>query len=260
MSATPVRIGVLLIGTVQMLDLSPIDLFGMLNKEYLEACRLPAPLVALAVPVEIVYISESGAGINDLTASAGLRVSADLNDKCCAPGNLDILMVPGPDPSTKPSDAVTRFMRGHVEGGATILTICTGVFMAGYAEILDGNRATGPRALLPELRKKFPRVTWESRRWTHDGKIWTSGIYPLVISKILEQNSCCTDETLAGITNGLDMVAKYIRTTWPGPLAEAVCAMADVGDRGQEYENATAIENAWWVWQILRAWRKGFFH
>ena len=55
------------------------------------------------------------------------------------------------------------------------------------------------------------------------------------------------------------MVAEYIRTMWPGPTAEAVLAMADVGDRGQEYRNGTASENAWWVWQILRAWRKGLF-
>jgi transcriptional regulator GlxA family with amidase domain len=176
MSATTVRIGVLLIGTVQLLDVSPIDLFGMLTKEYLQACRLPAPLVALAVPVDIVYISESGTGINGLTASAGLRVSADLNNKSCAPGNLDILMIPGPDPSTVPSDAVKQFMRGHAEKGANNLTICTGVFMAGYAELLDGKLATGPRALLPELQKKFPRVTWEDKRWTHDEKIWTSGM------------------------------------------------------------------------------------
>jgi hypothetical protein len=65
--------------------------------------------------------------------------------------------------------------------------------------------------------------------------------------------SCCIDKTPAGITNELDMVAEYIRTTWPGSLTEAVCAMADVGDRGQVYRNGKASENVWWVWQILRA-------
>jgi transcriptional regulator GlxA family with amidase domain len=181
MSNTPLRIGVLLIGTVQLLDISPIDLFGMLTKEYLQACHLPAPLVALAVPVEIIYISESGAGVNEATASAGIRVSADLKNKTCAPGILDILMIPGPDPSMVPSEAIRGFMRDHVQHGATILTICTGAFMAGYAEILDGKRATGPRALLPELQKKFPKVRWEGRRWTRDGKVWTSGIKPPVL-------------------------------------------------------------------------------
>lgn len=53
------------------------------------------------------------------------------------------------------------------------------------------------------------------------------------------------------------MVAAYIRERWGGPLAETVCAMADVGDRGAEYPNGTAKENAWWVWQILKAWVSG---
>jgi hypothetical protein len=55
------------------------------------------------------------------------------------------------------------------------------------------------------------------------------------------------------------MVAAYIHTTWPGPLAETVCAMADVGGRGQDYKNTTASENAWWLWQIVKAWTKGLF-
>lgn len=58
----------------------------------------------------------------------------------------------------------------------------------------------------------------------------------------------------AGITNGMDMVAAYIRATWPGPTTEALLAMADVGDRKAEYGNGQARENAWWLWQILRAW------
>lgn len=52
----------------------------------------------------------------------------------------------------------------------------------------------------------------------------------------------------------MDMVAAYIRETWPGPTAEAVLAMADVGDRGPKYPSGQASENVWWLWQILRAW------
>ena len=50
------------------------------------------------------------------------------------------------------------------------------------------------------------------------------------------------------------MVAAYIRDKWPGPTAEAVLAMAEVGDRGQEYESSRAGTNAWWLWTIVRAW------
>ena len=54
------------------------------------------------------------------------------------------------------------------------------------------------------------------------------------------------------------MVAAYIRQRWPGPVANAVCAMADVGNRSAEYDNGSVKENAWWVWQIFRAWTMGF--
>ena len=52
------------------------------------------------------------------------------------------------------------------------------------------------------------------------------------------------------------MVAAYIRETWPGPTAEAVLAMADVGGRSAEYDTGKGRDNAWWVWQILRAWMR----
>ena len=55
----------------------------------------------------------------------------------------------------------------------------------------------------------------------------------------------------------MDMVAAYIRETWPGPTAEAVLAMADVGHRQAEYDSGQARENLWWLWQILRAWFRG---
>ena len=54
----------------------------------------------------------------------------------------------------------------------------------------------------------------------------------------------------------MDMVAAYIRKTWPGPTAEAVLAMADVGDREADYKNSPARENVWWLWQIMRAWSR----
>lgn len=62
---------------------------------------------------------------------------------------------------------------------------------------------------------------------------------------------------VAGITNGLDMVAAYMRETWPGPTTEAVLAMADVGGRSQNYDNSKIGDDAWWLWQILRAWLGG---
>ncbi|MCJ1453486.1 hypothetical protein MMC28_003833 [Mycoblastus sanguinarius] len=232
----PTRIAVLLLASAQLLDVSPIDLFSMLTHEYLTACRLPGPLVAGAIPSEIIYVSEAGSSsIVECTASAGLRVNASISDTIAAPGQTDILLIPGPDPSTIPGELVKAFIKAHAEKGTIVMTVCTGVFPAAYAGVLEGKRATGPRALLSDLKTKFPGTKWEDKRWVHDGNIWCS----------------------AGITNGLDMVAAYVRENWPGPTAEAVLAMADVGERGEQYGSSKAGENAWWLWQILRAWISG---
>src|SRR5256885_15354181 len=93
------RVGVLLLPPVQILDVSSIDLFGMLTKDYLLACQLPGPITALGVAINIHYIAEAGFGpVAECTANAGLRISASLDDDICAPGALDVLMIPGPDP------------------------------------------------------------------------------------------------------------------------------------------------------------------
>lgn len=176
MAISPVRIGVLLLSPVQLLDVSPIDLFGMLTKEYLTACRLPQPLINGAIPIEITYIAESETGsVAECTSSAGLRVDAGLDDAGSAPGRLDILLVPGPDPATLYSEEVKKFLKGHAENETTIMSVCTGIFPIGHAGVVMGKKATGPRALLPELQKKFPGTQWEDRRWVHDGNVWTSG-------------------------------------------------------------------------------------
>ncbi|KAL9126342.1 MAG: hypothetical protein Q9217_004588 [Psora testacea] len=233
----PFRIAVLLPPALQLLDASPVDLFGMLTAEYLKACRLPAPLIASAIDISIIYVGESGPGtIAECTANAGLRITHSLDDKAAQPGNLDLILLPGPDPLAIPSHAVRAFVRGHAEAGSTVMTVCTGIFTAGHSGVLLGKRATGPRAILSDLKNKFPAAAnWEDKRWVHDGNLWTSG----------------------GITNGQDMVAAFIKEKWPGPASEVVCAIADVGDRGVEYGSSQAAQGVWWIFQILRAWLRG---
>lgn len=234
------RIGVLLIDTVQLLDLSAIDLFGMLSQSYISDLKLPSSLKAGVVPMEILYVSEAGPNtLHECTAKAGLRVDASISDKICVPPKkggektLDILLIPGPDPWLyKPTGALNGFLKGHFDSGTDVLVVCTGVYPAGHSGILKGKRVTGPRALVPELKKIFPEVTWEDKRWVSDGNLWSSG----------------------GVTTGQDMVAAYIREKWPGPTAEAILAIAEVGERPQEYGSSKASSNAWWLWTVVRAW------
>ena len=182
---TTTRIGVLLIDTVQLLDLSPIDIFGMLSESFLSTLSaFPAPLKAGAVPIEILYINQAGPNtLHECTAKVGLRIDASISDKICAPPakkggekTLDILLIPGPDPwAYEPNDALNSFLKGHFDSGTDVLSVCTGVFPAGHAGLLKGRKATGPRMLLTDLNKRFPEAIWEDKRWVSDGNFWASG-------------------------------------------------------------------------------------
>ncbi|KAF2008094.1 class I glutamine amidotransferase-like protein [Amniculicola lignicola CBS 123094] len=237
----PLHIGVLIVPPIQLLDLSPIDLFAMATQDYFRACNFPAPLIAIALPTalfKISYIALSGPNtFAPSTPSLDLKITAGLNDESVQPGKLDILLIPGPPPGLRPEDEVLEFVRGHVGAGVDLLTVCTGVFVAGFAGVLEGKRATGTRGVMDVLGKTFPGVKWVDRRYTNDGRIWTAG----------------------GITNGMDMVAAYMRQSerFEGQLVDTVLAIADVQDRGQEYKAGKVADSAWWVWNILRAWVGG---
>lgn len=49
------------------------------------------------------------------------------------------------------------------------------------------------------------------------------------------------------------MVAAYLRAKLPGPATEAVIALAEVGERGIEYNSGKTSNNLWWMWQILKS-------
>jgi hypothetical protein len=108
------RIGVFIPGGAQLLDMSPVDLFGMLSPDYLRACQLPGPLVALGLPSTIHYIAMPDTGTHiELTANAFLRASKTIKDPDVQPGMLDIVLIPGPDPSKIFEEEVLQFVRAH---------------------------------------------------------------------------------------------------------------------------------------------------
>jgi putative intracellular protease/amidase len=160
------RIGAYIPSTIQLLDLSPIDLFAMLDPVYLTACQLPAPLIALGIPSTIHYISvpSSGAYI-ETTAKASIRITKTTQDPEVQPGTLHIILVPGPDPSEVFDEEVLN-----------ILSVCTGAFLLGQSGLLKNKSASGPRAIIPKLQKSFPDTKWvDDKRWVKDGNIWSSG-------------------------------------------------------------------------------------
>ncbi|KAI5118497.1 hypothetical protein M0805_003997 [Coniferiporia weirii] len=209
------RVGVLFVGPeIQLLDMSAVDLFGMCTPAYLKHSQQPSELIAKSQDFEIIYIAEGGAGTHaKMTGGAKVLITHSFEDS----GKLDYLVVPGSMSLTyQPTPAELDFIHKKFSEVRVLMPICTGVFPIVYSGVLKGRRATGPRMLLPLLKKIAPDVQWTEKRWEVDleEKVWTSGI----------------------VSNGLDLVAAYIRKTFAPELAEFVCATADVGERGREYE------------------------
>jgi putative intracellular protease/amidase len=189
-SATPMscshkktlKIGVLLLDIVQFLDVGPIDLIGIASADYLKSHGFPSDLVALGLDLSILYISPThddnsyDPSFAQCTAGAALKVTRSLKSPDCAPGTLDILLIPGPNPAIIITPEVKEFVQGHAAvKETTVLIVCVAAFVAAQAGILDGKTATGPRGLLPQLKEKYTHVKWITKRWAVDGNIWTSG-------------------------------------------------------------------------------------
>lgn len=156
----------------------------------------------------------------ELTASMKIELSNHFSDAEVAPGKLDVVLVPGPDPRATWGEDVLSWLRQQGANPETdILSVCTGMFLCAAAGLADGRKACGPRAMQSELRDKYPKAEFvgEKLRWVRDGNFWSSG----------------------GVTNGNDLVAAYLRESgrFAPPIAEIAAQMAEVGDRPQLYSD-----------------------
>ncbi|KAI0482345.1 ThiJ/PfpI family protein [Xylariaceae sp. FL0804] len=243
-----VRVGVFIPSECQLLDAACVDVLGSMSHEYLSTVSglIPAAVIDLAPSVEICYIGTVPAG-QPVALTSGLRARTThrFGDAAVAPGTLDVVLVPGPEPFGPLPDAdALAWLREHgKEGrGADVLSVCTGILVCGAAGLLEGRRACGPRGLQDMIRKKNfgeKELVGDKLRWVQDGNFWSSG----------------------GVTNGNDLVAAYCRASshFPGPLVDLACHMLDVGDRGQQYGQGQPAFFLSFAFVLLRAWLKSFW-
>ncbi|KAF4419314.1 hypothetical protein F53441_14437 [Fusarium austroafricanum] len=179
MAPKQLRIGVFMPSSVQLLDLATVDVLASMSKEYLDLLPLPAHVSEMAPSTKIIYITSPKLFPTvNLTADLSVRASHTYEDDDAAPGKLDIIVVPGTDPTEIFEEAATEWLRNHFNTeGVDVLCVCTGVYLCGAAGILDGRRVSGPRGLQDDLIKKYPDAQFvgEEYRWIQDGNLWSSG-------------------------------------------------------------------------------------
>lgn len=179
--SSPVKIGVFVPGECQLLDMACVDVLHMMSKEYLSVIpMLPKHILDIAPSVDIFYITSPGAKAETfpITAKLNIRATHDINDAEVQPGKLDIVLVPGPDPSASWEQPILDFLRGHFQCKDTdVLSVCTGILLCGAAGLLDGRTACGPRGMQDIIQKKHPtaKLVGEKYRWIQDGNFWSSG-------------------------------------------------------------------------------------
>ncbi|KAI1420618.1 class I glutamine amidotransferase-like protein [Xylaria sp. FL1777] len=225
-----IRIGVFIPTDCQLLDAAGVDIFGSMSYEYLSLLGAMTPQVVLdsAPSVQIHYIGSVQAGEKiPMSSNQSVVATNHFSDPEVAPGKLDIVYVPGPDPRAEFPEGATEWLsKQAATEGVDILSVCTGIFLCGVAGLLKGKNVCGPRALQGALKERgFGPASMKGHelRWIQDGNFWSSG----------------------GVTNGNDLVAAYCRASpkyFPPALVEFICEQLDVGDRPQEYLKEMALE------------------
>lgn len=181
MATKHIHIGVFLPNGAQTLDVATVDVLGVMSKEYMGAIEfLPAHIRSLAPEVKISYISSPEQG-NQIKLTSNMTILAThmYTDPEVAPGKIDIVVVPGPDPRSEfEQDALNWLKQQFETKGVDVLSVCTGILICGAAGILEGRKASGPRGMQDQILKKYPGVelVGDQYRWIQDGNLWSSGM------------------------------------------------------------------------------------
>lgn len=182
MPATHIKIGVFIPNEAQLLDVATVDILGSMSKEYLGPLDfLPSHVAAIAPNVDIVYITApANDGVIPCTSNLSIRATHTWTDEAVAPGKLDVVVIPGPAPTSEfDGDGLKWLARQAATDGVDVLSVCTGALVCCAAGIAEGRELSGPRGLQGVLKEKFPgvKLVGDERRWVKDGNLWSSGMF-----------------------------------------------------------------------------------
>jgi len=187
-----------------------------------EVFALPRP----ELPVAWYRFSTCSFETHPLRATGGVRVLA--RGGAAVLRNADTIVIPGwRDPDELPPKALLAALRRAHDRGATLLSICSGVFVLAAAGLLDGKRATTHWRYVDKLRARYPRIDVEPDvLYVDEGSVLTS----------------------AGSAAGIDLCLHVVRRDYGAEIANQVARRLVVPphrDGGQsQYVRAPIRERA----------------
>ncbi|KXH38670.1 ThiJ/PfpI family protein [Colletotrichum nymphaeae SA-01] len=217
-STEMVKIGVFMPSECQLLDMACVDVLFMMSREYLGGLpMIPKHIPNLAPSVEIYYISAKASPSSSSSSSSSSNPAPEAAEHVV--------------PRLLPLTAGVKIRPTHDVSSPEV--------QPGTLDIL---LVPGPD----------PAASWDEETLGflrgHADEEGEGGK-----GKRTDVLSVCT----GGITNGNDLVAAYARSSerrlFPGSIVEIACKMAEVGERGQMYEQGQTRFALGFVWQLVKA-------
>ncbi|HYI12087.1 MAG TPA: DJ-1/PfpI family protein [Thermoanaerobaculia bacterium] len=130
----------------------------------------------------------------------------------------DIIVLPGGGTDSVLDDPEwLAWVEASSKDADTVLTVCTGAFIAGKLGLLDGHDATTWYAAVPELTRQFPKARVQpGRRFVDNGKVITT----------------------AGVSAGIDGALHLVARTLGRYVADRTAEYMEYGWSPQSYTTA----------------------
>ena len=195
----PLNVAFLVYPDVEVLDLSgPLDVFIKANR-IAPGTYNPYTVGVGSGPIS----SESGV----LTIQPRYTTS-----NCPQP---DILVVPGAPMqaihTARANRPLIQWLQQKADGSRLVMSVCTGAFLLGQADLLNGRKSTTHWFTLEEFQKQFPKTSvMQGVRFVQDGKFVTA----------------------AGISSGIDGALHVVEKTKSKQVADVIA-------RAMQYRRGT---------------------
>ena len=164
----------------------------------------------------------------------------------------DIVLVPGGGGDHHDKEIRDWLLKADKQSLIT-MSVCDGAYFLGVAGLLDGKEATTFAALIPGLKNTAPKAkVISTKRYTHDGKIVTSGGLSSGIDAALavvadELGTGRTQQITTHLEYNWDTEGKYVRAQLADKYLQGIGAVLG------QFEPKTVLykgDNTHWKYQV----------